>query len=101
MNIFCLGVYGVLQERVMTIPYESNKNDDESGTYYPDAIFTSSIFLVLSNRICALFVGGVKLLHFWKARVIIIIIVIVSRERSIGGGQIRVWRTTRAWRFQT
>ena len=42
----------------MTIPYESSKNDDESGTYYPDAIFTSSIFLVLSNRICALFVGG-------------------------------------------
>ena len=44
MNIFCLGVYGVLQERVITIPYESSKNDDESGTYYPDAIFTSSIF---------------------------------------------------------
>ena len=63
MNIFCLGVYGVLQERVMTIPYESSKNDDESGTYYPDAIFTSSIFLVLSNRICALFVGGVALFY--------------------------------------
>ena len=62
MNIFCLGVYGVLQERVMTIPYESSKNNDEVGTQYPDAIFASSIFLVLSNRVCALFVGGVA--HF-------------------------------------
>ena len=28
-----------LQERVMTIPYESSKNNDELGTQYPDAIF--------------------------------------------------------------
>ena len=63
MNIFCLGVYGVLQERVMTIPYESSKNNDEVGTQYPDAIFASSIFLVLSNRVCALFVGGVALFY--------------------------------------
>ena len=63
MNIFCLGVYGVLQEPVMTIPYESSKNNDELGTQYPDAIFASSIFLVLSNRVCALFVGGVALFY--------------------------------------
>jgi drug/metabolite transporter (DMT)-like permease len=68
MNIFCLGVYGVLQERVMTIPYESSKNDDESGTYYPDAIFTSSIFLVLSNRVCALLVGGLALFYTSSSR---------------------------------
>ena len=63
MNIFCLGVYGVLQERVMTIPYESSKNNDELGTQYPDAIFASSIFLVLSNQCARLFVGCVALFY--------------------------------------
>ena len=40
-NIVTLGVYGVLQQRIMTIPYSSGGKEG-----YQDAIFTSSIFLV-------------------------------------------------------
>jgi len=57
-NIFTLGVYGVLQERIMTIPYESNEPD-----IYADAVFESSIFLVFSNRCWALFVGAIALMY--------------------------------------
>ena len=93
MNIFCLGVYGVLQERVMTIPYESSKNNDELGTQYPDAIFASSIFLVLSNRVS----HYSYVWHFFTPRLHLRkrVVIILSVKRNIGGGQIQVWRTTR------
>ena len=57
-NIVTLGVYGVLQQRIMTIPYSSVGKEG-----YPDAIFTSSIFLVFSNRLFSLVVGFVALAY--------------------------------------
>lgn len=57
-NIVTLGVYGVLQQRIMTIPYSSGGKEG-----YQDAIFTSSIFLVFSNRLFSLVVGFVALAY--------------------------------------
>ena len=47
-TICTLGVYGILQQRIMTIPYGGD-DASEGGD-----IFTSSIFLVFSNRACSL-----------------------------------------------
>ena len=41
-----LCVYGVLQERLMTIPYGSTTSEPEKAE-----MFTSSVFLVLMNRL--------------------------------------------------
>jgi solute carrier family 35 (adenosine 3'-phospho 5'-phosphosulfate transporter), member B2 len=62
-NIITLGVYGVLQEKIMTIPYESRESDK-----YPDAVFTSSIFLVFSNRIWSLCISFIALMYTKQAR---------------------------------
>jgi len=62
-NIITLGVYGVLQEKIMTIPYESKDVDK-----YPEAVFSSSIFLVFSNRVWALCVSFIALMYTKQAR---------------------------------
>jgi hypothetical protein len=48
VNVIALGAYGVLQQRIMTIPYGGFV--DEEGNEV-SAVFTSSIFLVFSNRL--------------------------------------------------
>jgi len=49
-----LCIYGVLQERLMTIPYGGGGGDDSS----PPEFFRSSIFLVLMNRLVTVAVSA-------------------------------------------
>ena len=62
-TICTLGVYGILQQRIMTIPYGGD-DASEGGD-----IFTSSIFLVFSNRACSLLLGLVALAYTKPERV--------------------------------
>ena len=49
-----LCVYGVLQERLMTIPYGGTTSEPEKAE-----MFTSSVFLVLMNRLVTVVVSAV------------------------------------------
>ena len=65
-NVISLGAYGVLQQRIMTIPYGGFV--DEEGNEV-SAVFTSSIFLVFSNRLFSLLFGMVALAYTKPERV--------------------------------
>jgi len=66
VNVIALGAYGVLQQRIMTIPYGGFV--DEEGNEV-SAVFTSSIFLVFSNRLFSLLFGMVALAYTKPERV--------------------------------
>jgi drug/metabolite transporter (DMT)-like permease len=66
VNVIALGAYGVLQQRIMTIPYRGFV--DEEGNEV-SAVFTSSIFLVFSNRLFSLLFGMVALAYTKPERV--------------------------------